>query len=617
MKETQFIEQNKDKWLEFEQAINNADKDPDKLHDVFIQVTDDLSYARTFYATRSVRVYLNGVAQMIFGDIYKQKKSPLSKIKYFFVEELPQVVYESRWSFFWAIVFFTLSFAIGYFSSVKDPEFAKLIMGDEYVRMTAENIKSGDPMKVYKESGRFDMTFGIMENNMRVTLMYFIFGIFAGIGSVAMMMYNGIMVGCFLQFFAQNNLLQEANLTIWMHGTLEISAIVIGTAAGITMGRSLLFPGTYSRLQAFQMSARRGIKIMAGVMVMLFFAALIEGNLTRHTEFGDGFRAAFIAINLGAILFYFGWLPFYKAKKGFKKPFKEAKLPPDSNYTLVFNKIKNSGDIFNDTFTFFKTNAVLNFKMAGALSMAFCVLVFGLSPEAPEEIFKLDAGFLEQVKVLVQFFATDKVWFMPILSSIFMAILALGVYRLLLKTENTITKTRQQDTMAFLKMVLITSIFGLVAQMGVAWFSLLFFVVLPFLCLWLYLCYRDGLNIFAGIQHTQWLMGSGWGLSYATHFIMLTMSYLLFSALSSGFLYLYLTFIGWNMSFVEQAKFDNIVVMITTFVNVFVFYINLLFFFTANGFLYYSLLEVNSAQSLLDKIKEVGMGKKIQGLARE
>ena len=66
--------------------------------------------------------------------------------------------------------------------------------------------------------------------------MYFILGIFAGIGSVAMMMYNGIMLGAFLQFFSQNNLLQEANLTVWMHGTLEISAIVIGTAAGITMG---------------------------------------------------------------------------------------------------------------------------------------------------------------------------------------------------------------------------------------------------------------------------------------------------------------------------------------------------------------------------------------------
>ena len=624
MKETHFIRQNKDKWIEFERVLRDPDKDPDKIHDVFIQITDDLSHARTFYPSRSVRAYLNGVAQLIFSDIYKQKKSPLSKLRYFFTDELPQVVYQSRWSFFWALAFFILSFAIGYFSSMKDPDFIRTILGDSYVNMTAENIKSGDPMKVYKESGRFDMTFGIMVNNMWVTLMYFILGIFAGIGSVVMMMYNGIMLGTFLQYFSQNNLLGEANLTVWMHGTLEISAIVIGTAAGITMGRGLLFPGTYSRLQSFQMSARRAIKIMIGVMVMLFFAALIEGNLTRHTELGDTFRGVFITLNVALLIFYFGWYPFYKAKKGFKIPLKEAQLPPDNFYKVNFFKIKSSGEIFNDTFLFFKRYLKNYLWTASILSALFCLIVFGATSESPDNIFKLETSIFTQTEVIIQFFINEKVWFMPYLNGLIYAVLAFSIFKLMLTNEQKAynvddvnLKTNKQEFVSFVKIWVVSTLMMLLVSVAGGWLFMFFFVMLPFMALWQYLLYRDGLNIPNGIKHTWWLMGSGVSLSYSTHYIMLVLIYLFFAVLNSALIYLYMMFIGWNMSFISQVKFDEWIVILMTFAAAFTVFINFMLFYTAYSFLYYSLLEINEANSLLDKIKQIGLGKKIQGLARE
>ena len=66
MRETNFINQNKKKWQEFESALDGQYHDPDRLSEQFIQITDDLSYARTFYPNRSVRVYLNSLAQRIF-----------------------------------------------------------------------------------------------------------------------------------------------------------------------------------------------------------------------------------------------------------------------------------------------------------------------------------------------------------------------------------------------------------------------------------------------------------------------------------------------------------------------------------------------------------------------
>ena len=65
-----------EKWAEYEKVLDKEYQNPEKLNEIFVNVTDDLSYARTFYKNRSVRVYLNGLAQKIFTNIYKNKKEP-------------------------------------------------------------------------------------------------------------------------------------------------------------------------------------------------------------------------------------------------------------------------------------------------------------------------------------------------------------------------------------------------------------------------------------------------------------------------------------------------------------------------------------------------------------
>src|ERR1700740_2740970 len=96
MKESLFIKQNTQKWNELEKHLQSDQKDPDKLSDLFIQVSDDLSYARTFYPNRSVRLYLNNLVQKVHSSIYKSRRSRWSDIVFFWKEELPKVVWESR-----------------------------------------------------------------------------------------------------------------------------------------------------------------------------------------------------------------------------------------------------------------------------------------------------------------------------------------------------------------------------------------------------------------------------------------------------------------------------------------------------------------------------------------
>jgi len=91
------------------------------------------------------------------------------------------------------------------------------------------------------------------------------------------------MLGAFQEFFYERGLLLESILKIWIHGTLEISAIVIAGSAGLTVGNSLLFPGTYSRLVSFKRGMKQGLKIAVGLIPIFITAGFLESFVTRLT----------------------------------------------------------------------------------------------------------------------------------------------------------------------------------------------------------------------------------------------------------------------------------------------------------------------------------------------
>jgi hypothetical protein len=76
MREVAFIKQNKEKWLEFEQAIfGKAKKNPDEMASLYIHLVNDLSYAQTYYPNSKTVVYLNYLASQIYQKIYKTKRT--------------------------------------------------------------------------------------------------------------------------------------------------------------------------------------------------------------------------------------------------------------------------------------------------------------------------------------------------------------------------------------------------------------------------------------------------------------------------------------------------------------------------------------------------------------
>ena len=316
MREAAFVKQNKDKWSTFENALSKKTKiAPDVLSDLYIEITDHLSYAKTFYPRSNTEFYLNALASKAHQKIYKTKREPKNRIISFWKSEFPTLFYHFHRELGIAFLVFAFFAVVGAFSAANEGDFVRSILGDGYVNMTLENIEKGDPMAVYKQMGEFNMFLGITINNIRVALLAFAFGIFLGIGTLMIMLQNGIMLGSFQYFFYEKGLFWESVRTIWIHGTIEISVIIIAGSAGLVLANGMLFPGTYTRLESFKRGVKNGLKIMVSTLPFFIIAGFLEGFVTRHTEMPDWLAIIIILSSLALILFYYVIYPKHLYKK--------------------------------------------------------------------------------------------------------------------------------------------------------------------------------------------------------------------------------------------------------------------------------------------------------------
>jgi len=306
MREVTFVKYHHDRWKKFEEFLNSKDTDnPDEISSLYIQLIDDLSYARTFYPDSPTYKYLNQLSGRAHQIIYKNKKEKSSRIVNFWKKELPLLFFQYHKQLLIAFIIFIISALIGAVSAANDDSFVRLILGDGYVNMTIENIKNGNPMAVYGGHDEGFMFFFIAMNNIKVALLTYALGIFFSAGTAYLIFYNGVMLGSFQYFFYQYGVLKESLLTIWLHGTIEISVCIIAGCAGLAMGNSILFPKTYSRAYSFRKGAGDGLKIVIGTVPFFIVAAFIESFVTRHERASQLFDTLLIFLSLSLIIGYF------------------------------------------------------------------------------------------------------------------------------------------------------------------------------------------------------------------------------------------------------------------------------------------------------------------------
>jgi len=306
MREAAFIKQNMPRWKEYEKLLQQQQRlDPDKKAEIFIQLTDDLSFSRTQYPQSESTRYLNTLASKIHLVIYKNKSEDRSRFITFWTRELPELLHGMYRYIFYAFTIFIMSLLIGIISVKSDDTFARLILGDGYVNMTLENIKNGNPLGVYANEDELNMFFAITFNNIRVSFFAFAAGIVFSVGTGFLLFYNGLMVGTFFTFLAQNSHLEDALGIVMLHGTIELTSIVIAGAAGFRMGHSILFPKTYSRMESFKQGAKEGLKVVMALIPFFIIAGFIESFITRYANMPLVLKLLIIGLSVVLIVFYF------------------------------------------------------------------------------------------------------------------------------------------------------------------------------------------------------------------------------------------------------------------------------------------------------------------------
>lgn len=311
MKEARFIAKNKERWAKMEKSEG---LETDVLAMNFTTLSDDLAYAKTFYPKSDVVPYLNGLLAAYQENIYRYREPGKRRWFSFWTRDFPLLIYREKRMMCFALLFFCFTCLIGLFSAAKDSDFVRLILGDRYVNMTLDNIARGKPMGVYDSMDGGSMFIAITLNNIKVSFVIFVYGILCVVGTLFALLQNGVMLGSFQYFFYERGLFLHSVLSVWAHGTFEITSIVIAGGAGLVMGASFLFPGTYGRLQSFRMGALKGIKLIVGLIPFFIIAGAIESFVTRYADAHPVVGVCAIVASLAGVVGYFIVYPFYVNK---------------------------------------------------------------------------------------------------------------------------------------------------------------------------------------------------------------------------------------------------------------------------------------------------------------
>jgi len=601
MKESDFINQNKLKWTEVEKNLTKKDVSPSDTSKLFIQIADDLSYARTFYKNRSVKIYLNEIAKFLFNDINKTKQNYFKSFTEFWKTGLPLVMYVSRRSMLISFLVFVSCFILGVVTSRYDPEFCKSILSSNYINMTNENITKGDPMAVYKSNTELETFLPIFVNNIRIDFITFFSGILMSIGTLFIMVVNGVMVGVFQYFFITKGLFWESFLAIWTHGTLEISAIILSGGAGLTLGSGLLFPGTHARFTAFKNSGMNGLKIIIGVAPITLIAAFIEGFLTRHTEIPDIIRFSFILLSLSFVLIYFVWYPQYVAKKY-----------PNLNHLIDENPVYKNHRNFNPH-EILEIDGLLkhsfkilfkNFKHFGGLIVALSIIVSIIISYDSINLFYENSN---------QIFApVDYVNYLnyPLIGLISLASIIYLKFKNFVFLKKSISQHNDIDVKVLLLSLLsfftIYACFIFIANNEL---KLFVFLLLPVFSFISSIIIHQNVSFIKGITLMGGLLNKQWSKFIVGAFFSFFISWILYIALCLATEYLYFeNALVWILTDNELTA-GKIKIGVSVFqISVgFLFYIS--FYSIYNSLLFYTLKEVNTAEHLIIKINHIKASK--------
>ena len=324
LKSYRFREEREAEWHKLDQIVNKAEKrgvnalsddDMIALPRLYRQAVSSLTLARSISLDQNVISYLETLCTKSYLFVYGTRTNLMSKMANFFAYGWPNAV-RAAWKP-------TLLSAACLFGSALLAFILCMIDMDWFWTFNSSIIaeRTPDATTAFLESTLYSeetdaegmlsaFSAQLFSNNSGVALFAFALGFMFGVPTAVLVAYNGLLLGAFYALFWSRGLGYELTGWLLIHGVTELFAIVLAGAAGFMIGGGVAFPGQNSRMESAQAAGRSAATVAIGAVVMLFFAALLEG-FGRQLINNDEVR---YAIAIGTFVLWMGYFYLPRAR---------------------------------------------------------------------------------------------------------------------------------------------------------------------------------------------------------------------------------------------------------------------------------------------------------------
>lgn len=288
-------------WRQLERLLGQAEKKGIQsltsdqirtLASLYRSVSADLARAKSNDVGQAVTQDLQGLAGRSYSQIYQgSRRQEWQSLLDFYRYGFPETVQQSWPYIAIATLLFFLGALIGWWYSWRDPGFMNLVLGSDFV----QEVKESKELWTVSILGVEPVaSSAIMINNIAVSLAAIVGGVTMfiqtiplltppGTFTIYLMTFNGLMIGSIGTLVAQAGLAYDLWAFVFPHGSLELPAIFFAGGAGLLLGRAILMPGRYRRLDALKVYGLQAAKLVYGIIPMLVIAGTIEGFFSPQT----------------------------------------------------------------------------------------------------------------------------------------------------------------------------------------------------------------------------------------------------------------------------------------------------------------------------------------------
>jgi uncharacterized membrane protein SpoIIM required for sporulation/uncharacterized RDD family membrane protein YckC len=251
--------------------------------------------------------YLNRLVAGAHNLLYRRRAIPAHEIVHLLARDVPREIRRSVRPIALAAALLFLPAIIAGTAVYREPDVARLLLPSRMLDRAEEGVaraRSGEGYIPDPQVFRPVMATSVIANNVQVTFATFAAGMTAGLGTVWLLLANGISIGAVVGLYASKGIAALLFAFVAPHGVLELSAICIGGGAGFLLAAALLIPGDRTRRRALMENGRRAARLIAGSSLLLVVAGALEGFVSPIEWWPLSVKLAVSAVTAVALVEY-------------------------------------------------------------------------------------------------------------------------------------------------------------------------------------------------------------------------------------------------------------------------------------------------------------------------